>query len=58
MKQQASTLLYLPGRGGADWVERYLAEVLAGKDARTQDAYGRALVDFSTWLARQPGSTG
>jgi site-specific recombinase XerD len=58
MNQQASTLLYLPGRGGADWVERYLAEVLASKDERTQDAYGRALVDFSTWLARQPGSTG
>jgi site-specific recombinase XerD len=58
MNQQASTLLYLPGRGGADWVERYLAEVLASKDERTQDAYGRALVDFSTWLARQPGSNG
>ena len=58
MKQQASTLLYLPGRGGADWVERYLAEVLVGKDDRTQDAYGRALVDFSTWLAHQPGSNG
>ena len=56
MNQQASKLLYLPGRGGADWVERYLAERLSGKDERTQDAYGRALVDFSTWLAHQPGS--
>lgn len=58
MKQQASPLHYFPDRGGTDWVERYLAEVLAGKDSRTQDAYGRVLVDFSTWLAHQPGSDG
>jgi len=58
MNQQASNILSLPGRGGADWVERYLAERLSGKDAKTQDAYGRALVDFTTWLARQPGSNG
>lgn len=32
--------------------------MLAGKDPRTQDAYGRVLVDFSTWLAHQPGSDG
>ena len=58
MKQQTSTLRYLPSRDGTDWVERYLAEVLAGKDDRTQDAYGRVLVDFSSWLVRQPGSDG
>jgi hypothetical protein len=58
MNQQPSTLRYLPHRGGTVWVERYLAEVLAGKDLRTQDAYGRILVDFSTWLAHQPSSDG
>jgi site-specific recombinase XerD len=58
MDQLASTHRYLPGRGGVGWVESYQAEVLAGKDARTQDAYGRVLVDFSTWLAHQPGSDG
>jgi site-specific recombinase XerD len=58
MNQQPSTLRYFPHRGGTVWVERYLAEVLAGKDLRTQDAYGRILVDFSTWLAHQPGSDG
>lgn len=56
MKQQTLTLHAFHDRDGADWVERYLAEVLAGKDARTVDAYRRVLVDFSTWLARQPGS--
>jgi len=58
MDQQASKVLYLPGRRGVDWVERYLAEVLVGKDARTQDAYARALWDFTFWLAHQPGSNG
>src|SRR5260221_3907628 len=58
MKQQASPLHYFPDRGGTDWFERYLVEVLAGKDPRAQDAYGRVLVDFSTWLAHQPGSDG
>ena len=58
MKQQVATLLYLTSRGGTDWVVRYLAEELASKDERTQDAYGRVLLDFSTWLSRQPGSNG
>ncbi len=58
MDQQAPKILYLPGRGSMYWVERYLGEVLVSKDTKTQDAYGRALVDFTTWLARQPGSNG
>src|SRR6266567_4774424 len=58
MAKQGSTLLYLPERGSKDWVERYLGEVLAARDPKTQDAYARALLDFSTWLARQPGSVG
>ena len=44
INQQISTLRYLPGHGGTVWVERYLAEVLAGKEARTQDAYARILL--------------
>src|SRR6266702_5191419 len=58
MNQQAPKILYLPGRGSTDWVERYLVEVLASKDTKTQDAYGRVLVDFTTWRAHQPGSNG
>jgi len=38
MNQQGSKIHYLPDLGSADWVERYVGEMLASKDTKTQDA--------------------
>ncbi len=55
----AIPLLHVPTHTrGIAWIERYLQEELAVRNAKTVDAYERVLQDFAAWLATKPGSHG
>src|SRR5215467_10414830 len=43
---------------GSAWIDRYLQEELALRNANTVEAYQRVLQDFASWLATKPGSSG
>ena len=55
----ALPLLHVPTpTHGIAWIERYLQEELALRNASTVEAYQRVLRDFAAWLATKPGSQG
>ena len=55
----ALPLLHIPTPTyGIAWIERYLQEELALRNANTVEAYQRVLQDFAAWLATKPGSRG
>ena len=55
----ALPLLHMPTpTHGMAWIECYLQEELAARNANTVEAYQRVLQDFAAWLATKPGSRG
>src|SRR5579884_2390857 len=58
LEPSALTIVSFPPGKASPWIERYLQEELAARDAKTVAAYERVLRDFATWLATKPGSRG
>ena len=55
-EQSHPSPIRFPGTHEQRWVETYLTKELAHLDAKTQYAYTRILMDFTIWVAKQPGS--